>query len=187
MAGYVKRFEVRWTDLDMNRHMRNTAYSEYCIDVRVSLLQEHGFGFAELGRLGFGPVILREEARYFREIGAGQTFDVDFRLAGLAPDGSRWRVEHEVRRGDGERSALLSLEGLWLDLATRRPIPPPPELLGAFLQVERTRDFEELNGRRGGGLACFGVAATVAGWGADRSRRHRAPAAACAAGPGSRD
>jgi acyl-CoA thioester hydrolase len=44
MAGYVKRFEVRWTDLDMNRHMRNTAYSEYCIDVRVSFLQEHGFG-----------------------------------------------------------------------------------------------------------------------------------------------
>jgi acyl-CoA thioesterase FadM len=75
-------------------------------------------------------VILREEARYFREIGAGQTFDVDFRLAGLAPDGSRWRVEHEVRRGDdGERSALLSLEGLWLDLATR--------------------DFEELKPTRG--------------------------------------
>jgi len=149
MARYVKRFEVRWTDLDVNRHMRNTAYSEYCIDVRVSFLHEHGFGFAEFGKRGFGPVILREEARYFREIGAGQPFEIDFRLAGLAPDGSRWRVEHEVRRGDGERSALLSLEGVWLDLATRRPIPPPPELLEAFRQVERTRGFEELKPTRG--------------------------------------
>lgn len=144
MARYVKRFEVRWTDLDINRHMRNTSYSEYCVDVRVSFLQEHGFGFAEFGKRGFGPVILREEARYFREIGAGETFEVDYRLAGLAPDGSRWRVEHEVRRGDGERSALLSLEGVWLDLATRRPIPPPSDLLDAFRHVERTRNFEEM-------------------------------------------
>jgi acyl-CoA thioester hydrolase len=144
MARYAKRFEVRWADLDMNRHMRNTAYSEYCIDVRVAFLQEHGFGFAEFGKRGFGPVILREEARYLREIGAGETFEVDYRLSGLAPDGSRWRVEHEVRKGDGQRSALLSLEGVWLDLATRRPIPPPADLLDAFLQLERARDFEEL-------------------------------------------
>jgi acyl-CoA thioester hydrolase len=144
MARYVKRFEVRWTDLDMNRHMRNTSYSEYCIDVRVSFLQEHGFGFAEFGKRGFGPVILREEARYFREIGAGETFEVDYRLTGLAPDGSRWRVAHEVRRGDGQRSALLSLEGVWLDLTARRPIAPPPDLLDVFRQVERAPNFEEL-------------------------------------------
>jgi acyl-CoA thioester hydrolase len=144
MARYVKRFDIRWSDLDMNGHMRNTAYSEYCIDVRVAFLQEHGFGFAEFGRRGFGPVILREEARYFREIGAGETFEVDYRLSGLAPDGSRWRVEHEMRKGDGQRSALLSLEGVWLDLATRRPIPPPADLLDAFLQLERSRGFEEL-------------------------------------------
>jgi acyl-CoA thioester hydrolase len=144
MARYVKRFDIRWSDLDMNGHMRNTAYSEYCIDVRVAFLQEHGFGFAEFGRRGFGPVILREEARYFREIGAGESFEVDYRLTGLAPDGSRWRVQHEVRRGDGERSAILTLEGVWLDLATRRPIPPPADLLDAFLQLERSRGFEEL-------------------------------------------
>jgi acyl-CoA thioester hydrolase len=144
MPRYVKRFEVRWADLDMNRHMRNTSYSEYCIDVRVSFLQEHGFGFAEFGRRGIGPVILREEARYFREIGAGEAFEVDYRLTGLAPDGSRWRVEHEVRRGDGERSAILRLEGVWLDLETRRPIAPPRDLLEAFQQLERAPGFEEL-------------------------------------------
>jgi acyl-CoA thioester hydrolase len=144
MARYVKRFEVRWADLDMNRHMRNTSYSEYCIDVRVSFLQESGFGFAEFGKRGFGPVILREEARYFREIRAGDSFEVDYRLSGLAPDGSRWRVEHEVRRGDGERSAVLSLEGVWLDLATRRAIAPPADLLDAFRQLDRAPGFEEL-------------------------------------------
>jgi acyl-CoA thioester hydrolase len=143
MGTYSKSFEVRWADLDVNRHLRNTAYSEYATHVRVSFLEEHGFGFQEFGRLGFGPVILREEARYFREIGPGDTFEVDFRVAGLSSDGARWKVQHEVRRGDGSRAAVLRLEGLWLNLETRRPMPPPAELLEAFRRVERTRDFDD--------------------------------------------
>jgi acyl-CoA thioester hydrolase len=144
MTAFVKRFEVRWSDLDMNRHMRNTAYSEYCIDVRISFLREQGFPVVEFGRRQIGPVIVREETRYMREIGAGETFEIDFRLAGFAPDGSRWRVQHEVRRGDGKRSALVRIDGVWLDLARRRPVPPPPELYEAFRTLERTDDFEEL-------------------------------------------
>ena len=144
MSGYTKRFEVRWADLDVNRHVRNTAYSEYATHVRVSFLQEQGFGFEEFGKRGFGPVILREEARYYRELGAGDSFEVDFRVAGLSPDGSRWLVEHQVHRADGKRAAVLRLEGLWLDLATRRPMPPPTELLEALREVQRTDDFEDL-------------------------------------------
>jgi acyl-CoA thioester hydrolase len=144
MTDYEKTFEVRWADLDMNRHMRDTAYAEYAIDVRITFLKEKGFGLAEFGRRGFGPVILHEETTYSREIGAGDHFSVDFRVAGLAPDGSRWRMEHRFVRGDGKRSAVLRLDGLWLDLETRRPIPPPPELLHALQGLPRTPDFEEL-------------------------------------------
>jgi acyl-CoA thioester hydrolase len=144
MSDYSRTFEIRWSDLDMNRHMRNTAYSEYAVDVRVSFLQERGFGLPEFARRGFGPVIVHEEATYSREIGAADRFSVDFRVAGLAPDGSRWRVEHRFVRGDGKRSAVLRLDGVWLDLKTRRPIPPPPELHDALRGLAHTPDFEEL-------------------------------------------
>ena len=144
MDAYAKRFEVRWSDLDMNRHMRNTAYAEYAIDVRVCFLRDHGFGFAEFGRRGIGPVILREEASYTREVLAGDTIEVDFRVAGLASDGSRWRVEHRVLRGDGKTAAVLRVEGVWMDLGTRRPVPPPPELLEALRRASPTSDYEEL-------------------------------------------
>jgi acyl-CoA thioester hydrolase len=140
----TRRFQVRWADLDMNRHMRNTAYSEYATDVRVSFLEEHGFGFAEFARRGFGPVIHREEATYSREIGPGAAFEIDYRVAGLAPDGSRWRVEHRVVRADGKQAAVLRIDGVWLDMGSRRPIPPPPELLEALRRVARTPDYEEL-------------------------------------------
>lgn len=144
MEDFARRFQVRWADLDMNRHMRNTAYSEYAIDVRVSFLEAHGFAFAEFARRGLGPVIHREEATYSREIRPGDSFEIDYRVAGLAPDGSRWRVEHRVVRGDGKTAAVIRVEGVWLDLAARRPVPPPPELLEALRRVARTPDYQDL-------------------------------------------
>jgi acyl-CoA thioester hydrolase len=144
MNEYSKSFAVRWSDLDVNGHMRNTAYAEYGIDVRVSFLQDNGFGVEEFGRRGLGPVILHEEATYFREIVPGDRFSVDVQVAGLASDGSRWRMEHRFVRGDGKRSAVLRLDGVWLDLKTRRPVPPPPELFHALQGLAHTPDFEEL-------------------------------------------
>ena len=61
-------FEVRWTDLDGNRHVRNTVFSEYATHTRFRLLAAHSFMQAKLEALRFGPVILREEIRYRREV-----------------------------------------------------------------------------------------------------------------------
>jgi len=144
MDPFVRRFEVRWADLDMNRHMRNTAYSEYGTDVRLCFLGAHGFAFEEFEKRGLGPVVAHEEATYKREIGPGDAFEVDMRVAGLASDGSRWRVEHRIVRGDGKTAAILRLDGVWLDFASRRPVPPPPELRTALERAARTEDFEEL-------------------------------------------
>jgi acyl-CoA thioester hydrolase len=144
VTAFSRRFEVRWSDLDMNAHMRSTAYADYAIDVRNAFLSGHGFGFEEYARRGFGPVLLHEEARYFREVRPGDSIEVDLRAAGLAPDGTRWKVEHQVRRSDGKRAAVLRIEGVWLDLGTRRPVPPPAELLDALRQLDRTDDFEEM-------------------------------------------
>lgn len=144
MEDFTRRFQARWADLDMNRHMRNTAYSEYAIDVRIAFLEAHGFALAEFAKRGLGPVIQREEAKYSREIGPGDSFEIDYRVAGLAPDGSRWRVEHRVVRGDGKTAAVIRVEGVWIDLAARRPVPPPPELREAMRHVARTSDYEHL-------------------------------------------
>jgi acyl-CoA thioester hydrolase len=144
VEAFRRRFEARWVDLDVNRHLRNTAYADYATDVRIAFLRERGFPLAEFERHGFGPVILREEARYLREISPGEAFEVDFQVAGLSPDAARWHVLHEFRRGDGKRAALLRLEGLWLDLTSRRPRLPPVALAEALRCAPRAKGFEEL-------------------------------------------
>jgi len=138
------RFEVRWDDLDGNRHVRNTAFSEYATHTRFRLMGAHGFTQARLEELRFGPVMMREEIRYRREVRFGDEVVVDVRCAGLSPDGSHWRVHQDVVRADGKQAATLAIQGGWLRLDRRVLMPPPDELAAVLLSLPRTRDFEEL-------------------------------------------
>jgi acyl-CoA thioester hydrolase len=139
---FSKRFEVRWADLDANRHLRNTAYLDYATHVRFAFLAENGFPPSRFGELHFGPVILREEMTFVREVGPNEELTVDYRLAALSEDGRKFKLRHRVFRRDGVEAARIDTDGGWMDLATRKLRPPPAELQAAFERLERTDDFE---------------------------------------------
>ncbi len=141
---FEQQIVVRWQDIDANRHLRNTAYSEFATDTRFRFVAAHGFTQERFEALRFGPVILREDIRYRREVLFGQTVTVNVLAAGLSADGSAWRVRHEIRLADGREAATLTLDGGWLNLDTRRLIDPPPELDALLRRLPRTSDFEEL-------------------------------------------
>ena len=103
MDRYTQTFTVRWGDCDMNGHVRNTMYSEYAIETRMAYLTEHGFGYEQLAEHMIGPVLLREEIDYLREIRAGETVTVDFVQLGLSPEGGE--VEVPPRPLQAERQA----------------------------------------------------------------------------------
>ena len=141
---HVHEFTVRWSDLDANRHARNTAYSEFATHARLSLLASKGFDLARFEKLRFGPVIFHEEARYRRELLFGDRVRVNVLVGGLADDGSRWRFEHEVERADGTLAATLMLEGAWIDIDTRKLVRPANELLEVMRALPRPERFEVL-------------------------------------------
>jgi acyl-CoA thioester hydrolase len=138
------RFEVRWSDLDGNRHVRNTAFSEYATHTRFQLLASHGFDQARLRAMQFGPVMMREEIRYKREVLFGEALVVTVRCAGLSPDVSQWRVHQDVLRADGREAAVLTIQGGWMDLEARKLAAPPAELAAILQSLPRTRDYEDL-------------------------------------------
>lgn len=127
--------------MDFNSHMRNTAYLDKAADVRQMFLAENGFPVEEFSRLKIGPVVMRDELEYYKEVGLQQRIDVTYALAGLAPDGSRFVLRHEFFRPDGALSARVTSTGGWLNLVERRLIAPPPALLAAMHALERTNDF----------------------------------------------
>ncbi len=142
--AFEEHFAVRWADLDANRHVRNTIFSEFATHTRFRLLEAHGFTQERFESLRFGPVMFREEIQYRRELVFGQEVTVTALAAGLSEDGSHWRVHQEVRRADGKQAAILRIDGAWIHLDSRKLIAPPGELLELLRRLPRTEDFEVL-------------------------------------------
>ena len=142
--AFEESFAVRWADLDANRHVRNTIFSEFATHTRFRLLEAHGFPQAHFESLRYGPVMFREEIRYRRELIFGDDVRVNVLFAGLSEDGSQWRARQEVFRADGKQAAVLTIDGAWIHLETRKLVAPAPELLDLLRRLPRTDDFEEL-------------------------------------------
>lgn len=138
---YTKVLYAGWADMDFNSHMKNTAYLDKTADVRQMFLMEHGFPIEEFLRLRIGPVVMKDEVEYFKEVGLQQKITITYALAGHSSDGSRFLLRHEIFRPDGKLSARVTSAGGWLDLAERKLIAPPPALLSAMNSLERTSDF----------------------------------------------
>ncbi|HET8540518.1 MAG TPA: acyl-CoA thioesterase [Anaeromyxobacter sp.] len=144
MDRYFKTYTVRWADCDVNGHMRNTAYSEYGTDTRVSFLTERGFGFDRMLANRIGPVILHEAIDYMREVRLGDVIEVDLVVVGLSPDGARFKFEHDVWLPGHKKAARIVLAGGWMDLDRRKLRVPPDELLRVMDGAPRGEPFEEM-------------------------------------------
>jgi len=142
---YEKTLYAGWGDMDFNSHMRNTAFLDKSGDVRMMFFAENGFPMAEFMRLKVGPVIMKDEIEYQKEVGLLQALRVTLAVAGLADDGSRFFMRNEFFRPDGKLCAQVTSTGGWLDLAARRLVAPPAALLGALQSLPRTDDFQALS------------------------------------------
>jgi acyl-CoA thioester hydrolase len=133
-----------WADMDANAHMANVAYLSKCVDARMSYFKAHGFPVSEFAKRRIGPVVRRDELEYHRELGLLDPLTVTLELAGLAPDGSRFRFRNEILTGEGKLAARITSEGGWLDLAKRKLIAPPEDLLEALQAMPPAAEFERL-------------------------------------------
>jgi len=133
-----------WGDMDFNAHMKNTAYLDKSADARMLFFAEQGFPMSEFVRRRIGPVILKDELEYFREVGLLERLRVTTSAAGLAEDGSRFRIRNEFFREDGKPVARVTSAGGWLDLDARKLVVPPSALLAALHALPRTGSFEAL-------------------------------------------
>src|SRR5215210_3310914 len=151
MNEYSRTYEIRWSDLDANGHVNYAVYINAAGDVRYHFFWEHGFPPEKFEQIGMSPVYTSIHAEFLREVRLGETIAINYAVAGLSPEGRRWKVHHDVRKANGKKAVSLTLEGVILGLTTRQPTLPTPELLQLFQLIPRAKDFEvlsELNRRR---------------------------------------
>jgi acyl-CoA thioester hydrolase len=133
-----------WADMDANGHMANFAYLNKCVDARMGFFKQHGFPVTEFVRRRIGPVVRRDELEYHREVGLLEPVTVTLELAGMAPDGSRFRLVNEILKEGGRLAARIRSEGGWMDLAARKLIAPPDDLRAALAAMPHAATFEQL-------------------------------------------
>ena len=100
---------------------------------------------------GWAPVYTAIHAEFLREVRLGETVTITYEVSGLSAQGGRWKVQHDILKSNGKKAVNLKIEGVILDLTTRKPVLPSPELLQLFQLIPRAKDFEVLSetNRRG--------------------------------------
>ena len=141
---FVVTIVPRWADMDLNQHMRNSAFADWATYARTEWLNANGFTMPKLVELKMTPVMFEDRTRYLKEVLLGERIQIELQLAGADRDGSQWFVRHIFRR-DATVCAVYEAKGAWFSVATRRIVPAPPGLLEAYSNIARTDDYAEMN------------------------------------------
>src|SRR5690606_34173599 len=144
IAMYKKEFEIRWSDLDANRHLANTAYINFMSHTRMGFLMDNGFGQKDLAHYNIGPVVFYEHIYYFKEVFAGRHVQVSLQLKGLSADGMYFEFIHNFYDHKGRNFASCEMMGGWIDLKERKLTGLPEELFNNLNSLDHTGDFRTL-------------------------------------------
>ena len=61
MKTFEKQIEIRWSDVDQNRHVRHSAYYDFGTHLRGRYLAEHGYDAESMNEMKLGPVLFKGE------------------------------------------------------------------------------------------------------------------------------
>jgi acyl-CoA thioester hydrolase len=144
---FRQRFVVGWGDLDGNNHMDNTAILDRAADTRFLYFAHHGFPGHRFADERVGPVIVRDELVYRKELRLLDEFTVDLKVVGLSRDGVRFGLQNTFRNAHDEVTAIVTSEGVWFDVDQRKPRSPPAELDAVQRGMPRAEQFREIPSR----------------------------------------
>lgn len=141
---YIKNFEIRWSDVDANRHLANSAFINFMSHTRVSFFEDHDFSLSNLVKYDLSPVIFYEHVYYFKEAFLGMPIRVSLEVSGLSEDGMFFKMEHNFYNAKGENLATCELLGAWINLKTRKLSGLPEDLISEMDTFPKSSDFKIL-------------------------------------------
>lgn len=141
---HLKEFEIRWSDVDANRHLGNSAYINFMSHTRMSMLTEVGFGHREMVQADLGPIVLYEHMYYFKEAFPGRPIRVSLELKGMSEDGMFFQFHHNFYNHKGDNIARGDMMGAFIQLSKRKLTGLPDHLLANMHKLDIAPDFKTL-------------------------------------------
>lgn len=142
MEKFTMPLQIRWSDIDANRHLRHSVYYDYGAAMRMKFLSERGLSTQKLEEFHIGPILLREEAVFRREIKLEDNVTIDVELLKTTADYGRWSLRHNLIKADGTVAAIITIDGAWIDMNLRKMAVPNEFIKNIFETFPRSPEFE---------------------------------------------
>jgi len=142
MTKFVKEIQLRWSDLDPNFHLRHSIYYDWGALCRIEFFKECGLTTHIMQQFHFGPILFREECVFKREIRDGDKITIDLTLLKARKDYSRWSIRHRVMKNGDTVSAILTMDGAWINTIERKLTLPPPMAAKVFSEMPVDENFQ---------------------------------------------
>jgi acyl-CoA thioester hydrolase len=142
MSAFSFPIQIRWSDIDANRHMRHSVYYDYGATARMIALSDGGLTTSKLEELQVGPVLFREEAVFRREVLLEDKISIDTVLTKATPDFGRWSLRHQIVKEGGTIAAIINVDGAWIDMVKRKLAAPNEFIQTILAAFPRSEDFQ---------------------------------------------
>lgn len=144
MESFILPVQVRWSDMDPNFHLRHSVYYDWGALCRIEFLYKYELTAEVMTKFQFGPILFREECIFKKEIRLGDQVTVNLELLKSRKDYSRWTILHTIRKND-DVSAILTIDGAWVDTVKRKLAIPPQQVTHVFEKMPTGESFEWLD------------------------------------------
>ena len=141
MDSYTKNIEIRWSDLDPNFHLRHSVYYDLGAYCRICFLSDAGATPAVMMQQQIGPIIFREEAVFRKELHFGDKVHINILLDKCNTDYSRWTMKHEIYKNNDILSAIITIDGAWINTSLRKLAKPGNLCVEALKLIPKTGSF----------------------------------------------
>ena len=142
MSIYKTLLNIRWADIDANRHLRHSVYYDFAAAMRMNILNGKGLTTEKLIEYHIGPILFREEAIFKREVKLEDKVEIDVQLSKCTADYSRWSLRHNITKPDGTLCTIITVDGAWMDLNLRKLTVPNEFVQSIFADFPKSQDFE---------------------------------------------
>jgi len=142
---YSKQFEIRWRDIDANKHLGNSSYIDFMSHTRMSFFIEMGIGLEVMQEMGIGPIVFYEHIHYFKEVLLGKPIKVSLEVSGYSEDGRFIKFEHNFYDLDGKNLAFSEMLFSWINLKTRKLGSIPNQLFEKIKIFPKANNFKILS------------------------------------------
>lgn len=142
MSEFQRQIQIRWADADPNFHVRHSVYYDWGAYCRIEFFNQYGLTDKVMMAHKIGPILFREEAVFRREIGMHDIVTINLHLKQARKDFSRWSIQHQLIKEDGQLAATITVDGAWIDMVKRKLATPPPAITNVLEQMPRPDGFE---------------------------------------------